>query len=307
MTISILVVDNGSEYDDINQIRVFLTQKGLRFKEYKRGDSSLQPISRGNHLNINILKNQENLGYASAINTGLKLLGVDNFKWLLVLNNDTEVKPDSLINLLRIAEKENQIKIWAPVITYYYNPDLIWDIGGSLTFWGSRTFPGRKKARSSYPYQGFTERTFVTGCALLINSEIIKTEGFLTEKFFFGEEDYWFARLMQKKQHRMAVCWEAEIKHKVSKSIKKVSPQSIVPMVYIHNLNRLIDMKMWLNSTFYPIWKFLYLPYATFTLWWKNWIPLRQLIKFNKLLIKNSRYKEVVTREDFLKAKELFQ
>ncbi len=223
------------------------------------------------------------------------------------MNNDTEVKPDFLINLLNLAEREKQIDAWAPVITYYHNPGIIWDIGGYLTFWGDRTFPGRKKARSSFPYQGFKERTFLTGCALMIKSEIIKNEGFLTEKFFFGEEDYWFAKLMQTKNRRMAVCWEAEIKHKVATSIKKISPHSIIPLVYIHNLNRLINMKTWLSPTSYPIWKLFYIPYATFLLWWKHWIPLLQLARFVHYLIKNSRCKEVVTRDDFMGSKELFQ
>ena len=307
LPISILVVDNGSSDDSIEQIKTFLDQQELRFKVSSRNRSYYQQFRPKDFSSVNILINHENLGYAAAFNAGLNFLGVDNFEWFLLLNNDTEVKPDFLINLLDMAERETQIDAWTPVITYYHKPDLVWDIGGYLTFWGGRTFSGRKKARSRFPHQGFTERTFLTGCALLIKSEVIKVEGFLTEKFFFGEEDYWFAKLMQTKNRRMAVCWEAEIKHKVATSIKKVSPHSIIPLVYIHNLNRLINMKTWLSPTFYPIWKLFYIPYATFLLWWKHWIPFLQLVRFIHYLIKNSGNKESVTRDDFMGSKGLFQ
>jgi GT2 family glycosyltransferase len=306
LPVVILVVDNGSDDDVIGQITAFLTQKGLIYKEYSR-NNYYQPRTPTAPATVHILLNRENLGYAAACNAGLKFLGLENFKWFLLLNNDTEVMPDFLINLLGIAERENQVDAWAPVITYYHHPELIWDIGGSLTCWGDRTYPGRKRARTHYPNRGFVARTFLTGCALLIKSEVIKADGFLTEKFFFGEEDYWFAKLMRKKHRRMAVCWEAEIKHKVATSIKKVSPRSIIPLVYIHNLNRLINMKTWLSSTLYSIWKFFYIPYATFLLWWKNWVPPGRLTQFVHHLIKNSRNLAAVTRDDFMGAKDLFR
>lgn len=303
----LMIIDNGSCDDSTKHLRQYLRESGLNYCEkYSQESEAVSFPHDGNH-GLTLLISSENLGFARGCNLGLRYLGIENYEWFLLLNNDTEVTPDCLENLLAMAHDNPQIDVWAPVITYYQAPHLIWDCGGNLTFWGDRTFPGRKKVRVKYPYRGYTQRTFLTGCALLVKAELFRSLGLLPEQFFFGEEDYYLACLLRQKRRSMAVCWEAEIRHKVATSIKRVSPHSIVPLAYIHNLNRLINMRHWLTPTLYTLWKTIYIPYAVFRLWWKNWIPLPLLIRFVALLNKNHKLKQEVTRADFYQAKDLFR
>jgi len=304
--VNIVIIDNGSEDDSLCRIRDYLNTRNISHQVFSRIAGQFRIVQEQDATAVTLLLNNENLGFAKAFNSGVAFLNPESFKWIMLLNNDTELHPDCLVNLIGMAVRVPQVDVWAPVITYYQHPELIWDVGGSLKFWGVRTFPGRKKRRKSFPGHGFKERTFLTGCALLIRSEIFVTYGYLTEDFFFGEEDFWLSKLLQKHRRKMAVCWEAEIRHKVAISIRKVSPDSIVPLVYIHNLNRLVNMKSWLSPGVYSIWKYFYLPYVTFFLWWKKWIPVRQLLRFVLYLARDSTTKRIVTREDFLGAKDLF-
>ncbi|MBN8705615.1 MAG: hypothetical protein J0L62_07040 [Bacteroidetes bacterium] len=223
-----------------------------------------------------------------------------NFDWIFLVNNDT-IFPDGQLNsLLKYTQKIDQIKIWTPVITYYEPANLIWNAGGYLNRLGNKNYIGYKKHRSLYPSEGHQLITFVTGCALLVHNTIWKKYGLLTEKFFFGEEDFYFSKLMEKNKEKLAVCWESEIRHKVSVSINNLAGKSILAMAVNHDLNRIVDMKHWMSKPLFYFWKPFYLLESCFRLFISGYLPLSSFLTFYLNVFTLSSKLKKVTRDDFL-------
>jgi hypothetical protein len=237
---STILVDNGSE------------------------DGSVDIIRRA-YPDIDIIENGRNLGFAEGNNVGIrKALGY-NSDYILLLNNDTVVTPGFLKELVEASEKDENIGIVGPKICYYDEPSLIWSVGGRINlFTGS--FRNIGENRNEKNYTGVNNVDYVTGCALLIKTEVIKKIGLMdTDYFLYFEETDWNVKA-KKAGYLTVVNCNTHILHKVGASIKKVKG-----IYYYYNArNTLLFMKNngnWYNLiTFLPIYSSAYLLMAVYNL-----------------------------------------
>ena len=88
-TIEIIVVDNAST------------------------DGSVEFLAR-HYPNVKIIKNPVNNGFAAGNNLGIK---ASSGKYLLLLNSDTQAKPNSLDKCLNFLDRHPQIGILTPKLT----------------------------------------------------------------------------------------------------------------------------------------------------------------------------------------------
>jgi GT2 family glycosyltransferase len=107
-----------------------------------------------------------------------------------------------------------------PQIRYFNPQNKIWNCGGKIIFPGFRKYYYANKHAYLVPTNGYKNITFVTGCALLIN---VNETGLLSEKFFFGEEDFDLSWRLMKSHKKLACVYESIIYHKVNVSVKKAS------------------------------------------------------------------------------------
>ncbi len=305
----IVIFDNNSVDKSVKNIQQHLIKQRIEYSLYDKQNGSFVPNVKAKNSKILLLQNDENFGFAKGNNEAIKVvkkLFPDRFDRFFLLNNDTIVQEKTLVSLFSCADKNKDIKVWTPVIVYADNPQIIWNAGGYLGKWGGKKYIGHKKLRTSFPAKGYRLITFITGCALLVDKELTNDGNLLNEDFFFGEEDYYFSLKMKKKNVKMGVCFESELMHKVSTSIKKVSSANHLPLFYINYLNRIINMKNWMSDGVYKIWKPGFIMHAAFNTWWKRWYSFGEMTRFVHLLSKNSKNKQQVTREDFFGAKKLF-
>ena len=305
----IVIFDNNSVDKSVKNIQQHLIKQRIEYSLYDKQNGSFVPNVKAKNSKILLLQNDENFGFAKGNNEAIKVvkkLFPDRFDRFFLLNNDTIVQEKTLVSLFSCADKNKDIKVWTPVIVYADNPQIIWNAGGYLGKWGGKKYIGHKKLRAGFPSKGYRLITFITGCALLVEKELTNDGNLLNEDFFFGEEDYYFSLKMKKKNVKMGVCFESELMHKVSTSIKKVSSANHLPLFYINYLNRIINMKNWMSDGVYKIWKPGFIMHAAFNTWWKRWYSFGEMTRFVHLLSKNSKNKQQVTREDFFGAKKLF-
>src|SRR5204862_3382183 len=102
------------------------------------------------------------------------------------------------------------------------------------------------KRVSARPQSKFSTITFVTGCALLFKYGVT---GFLTEDFFFGEEDYEFSLRVKKLGLQMACVHEAVVYHKVGASIRRSSTS--LGAILVHYTSRLMNTRNYYSK---PRW-----------------------------------------------------
>ena len=203
-----------------------------------------------------IVFSPQNLGFAKGNNEVINRQ-LDKFPMIVLLNNDTEFIGSTTSRLVSYLYEHNDIGGVTSAIYYWKQKDKVWNAGGKFC-WGSRKYFTEsyvaKKIKNNITEQSVE---FVTGCYLVLKSEVLKKYGVFTEKFFFGEEDYEFCMRMAQNKVKLMVLLNEKIYHKVGASISRNSDMNdMIRKTFIHHLNRFIDMKDYYKKRKWDIWRF---------------------------------------------------
>ncbi len=253
----VVVVDNGSTDGSLHHISRFLDSRGTACRTVRRGERlGSAPANR----ECILCDAGENLGFAKGNNEGLRLLAGCMPDYMLLLNNDTIVEPDFLDRLTAFAGENGGVEVMTPLICYNADRNMIWNCGGRLRH-GFRKYYYADARLDSLRGRNSFAVSFVTGCALFFRPAVLLPDGgVFTERFFFGEEDFNFCLRMAREGRAMACVPEAKIYHKVSAS---TSQHGSTGKIYIHYLNRFIDIRLNSRLSFYLLWSaanMLYVP-----------------------------------------------
>ena len=292
----LVVADNGSGDGSVEKISAWLTELGVRYKQVTEGDEKNVTCECGEVL---LYALSCNYGFAKGNNMGVALAMQSSPDNILLLNNDTVVCKDFLVRLCEFRATHPDFPVLTPLINFYSDKQRIWNAGGSLRY-GFRKYYYAGCTPSDIVEKEYKEISFVTGCALFVPASILDEKcRLLTERFFFGEEDFEFSIRMAKGGIRMACVLNSLIYHKVGTSLNK--KQNTPGKVYIHYLNRFIDVRQCYSPLFVALWRTFYLPYIALLLH-KKGCTSREIFSFIKRLYSESRVKEEVTYNDFIKA-----
>jgi len=206
-------------------------------------DGSVDMV-KNKFMQINLIENRENLGFASAVNQALKLCDGD---YIFLINPDAFIKKNSIEKLVDFLRENPEAGAVAPKILY---PDHSLQLS-------CRTFPTitTQFLESSYLFKLFPKSEFfgqyfmswwnhnsikeinwASGSALMIRREALNEVGFLDEKMFMYSEDTDWCYRCWKKGWKIYYLPEAKIIHYDAQSAK-ISP-----------VNRLIQV---LESRYY--------------------------------------------------------
>ena len=318
----IVVLDNGSTDDSLEQIKAWAVGKNpvkSRFVNYRKDNKRVHIVNYDRDIAENggiedmelklsqlpssrklvIVDNKENLGFAAGCNVGIRyaLSSGANYVWLL--NNDTVVDKDSLSKLVNTLELDDKYQGMTPQIRYYDDPMKIWNCGGNLTWYGARKYHYTNKNVNMAPPHGIGEKTFVTGCALLVRASIFRRLGLLTERFFMGEEDFEFSQRLKIHGHKMACRYDAILYHKVSASFQGAT---VIGNTYIYYLNRFINMRYFWPNFHWRIWRLLYVPYIFFMLKLRYNFRMKEIGLMIRNLFRKSIILDCVNRERFMQS-----
>jgi len=183
-------------------------------------DGSLAMIEQ-NFPQVQLIKNNENMGYSIANNQGIKLALNKDAKHVLLLNNDVEITDDKwLEKLTTVLESKYEIGIVGCKLLY---PDCkIQHAGGIIKLHGAYHRGEREEDRGQYDKVEFVD--YVTGAMLLIKADIIRKIGLLDEGFtpLYFEESDWCVRATLYR-YKVAYTPEPALIHYCGSSVKKLS------------------------------------------------------------------------------------
>ena len=273
----VVVADNGSSDDSVVRISEWAKQNATN-----AGWLQIMPLDT-------------NYGFAKGNNKAIKAMRNWHAEYYLCLNNDTEMEPNCLQQMVDYMDCHPEISAITPAIRLYDQQELMWNAGGKLVFGGRRYY---------YPSQpvslldGIDELpiTFITGCALLVRKELVADGKLFTERFFFGEEDFEFSLRMQKEDRKMVCLTSAVLYHKVGGSQTQVVSYN---KLFIYLLNRLIDLHSYYSKPKYYLWLTGYLPMIY--LHHLRGMGLRERNRFMRLLLHETRINNGVSKELFEK------
>ena len=220
--IKIIVVDNNSVNNEAEMLR----------KSY--GDK------------IHIISCKKNLGFSGGNNVGIKFSLEDKADFVLLLNNDTIVEADFLEPLINIFDSSNKIGITGPQINYYNEMDKIWSAGGKISRIRSSGF-AKSNFKETESNKEHKSVSFVSGCCMLIKSEVLTRVGIFDENYFLYNEDTDLCLRTTRAGYKVLIIPESKIYHKVNSSTEK--NLSLLPLYYTTR-NRLYLAKKNFHSTF---------------------------------------------------------
>lgn len=234
-----------------------------------------------------LIDNNANLGFAAGNNVGVRFALQRDTEYVLLLNNDTLVDADALTHLVEFLQVHPDYAGVTGQIRYA-GRDAIWNCGGDLTWYGSRRYHYHGVPAAQTPQSGWRRITFMTGCAALLRADLLHEVGLLTERFFFGEEDYEFSLRLRTQNRLLACCYSAIIYHKVGQSIQKRSNQKVLRSTYIYQLSRAIDLRQHWSPLRWLFWRQLSMTYTLPMLWLRYHIPVSKLWLLRRRLLYNS-------------------
>jgi hypothetical protein len=187
---------------------------------------------------VTVLRNERNLGFAEGNNVALRYALEQAPDYVMLLNNDTVVDPAMLRYLVAVAEEDPQIGIVGPKINYFTEPQTIWSAGGILDRRMMPILLGLDEADEGQ-HDTLREVDWVTGCALLMKTRVIREIGLIDDRFFiYFEENDWCYRAQQA-GFLVFYVPAAQMWHKIEPRHQALSPRH----VYLMTRNRLLFLR----------------------------------------------------------------
>ena len=166
----------------------------------------------------------KNLGFSGGNNYGIRYaMKKYSPDFYLLLNNDTIVEKDFLVNIIQTATSNPSHNLYTGKIYYYFNKKLIWYAGGEFNKKTGWTNHYGANLIDDGTYDMNREVTFATGCYWLLPKRTIKEIGMMSEDYFLYSEDTDYCCRIAQAHGSILYCPESVIYHKVSASTSKVS------------------------------------------------------------------------------------
>ncbi len=215
----VMIILTWNQYEDTSEC-LNSTEK-LIYENYEiivvdngSSDGSCEKLT-AEFPDVFFIQNEENLGFAGGMNTGITAAIERGAEYVLVLNNDTTVSPQLLNPLVRICEDDPGIGVAGPVIMNYYKPDEVDFAGGGVNLiLGNISVQKRLKNKTeAYNIE------FMTGCCMLIPVKNINELGMFYADFFNCCEDVDLSLRYRKAGYRVVCHPESVLWHKISAAI----------------------------------------------------------------------------------------
>lgn len=226
----VIVVDNGSQDDSTVRIQAWMeARRQVRFQLLDDASDGSQIITSGDagvgtgtasrsHVEktpcttqeLTLIRNQQNLGFARGNNVGMRhALHGSNAEYVVVLNNDTVVDENLIVELARCAENDEGIGAVAPVIYSYNYPDKVLDSsGGRMNFWTGRFHSMPNDVKQT------TDIEMLRGPCYLLKRRAIERAGMFDKNFFLFWEEYDLSFRIRQRGYRICYTPYAKVWHK---------------------------------------------------------------------------------------------
>lgn len=196
----VVICDNASADNSYDTIKEWLIEHKLKnpklaqrnIIELTRSESE-SFISENNAMNIFLIQTGDNLGYAGGNNVGIRLaLNQPKMSHVWILNNDTEVDPESLQCLLERCKIDPEIGICGSKLVYHHDRKKIQGLGGIYNPWlctakHYAAFEDSNKEFDDHATEASID--YIIGASMLISRPLLEDIGLLNEEYFLYYEE----------------------------------------------------------------------------------------------------------------------
>lgn len=181
----LIVVDNGSTDESLEQARGYCTRE-----------------------NFTLIENGRNTGFSHAVNQGIRRA---KGEYVVLFNNDAFAEPGWLAALIRTAERDERIFAVQSLMIRHYERELADDAGDYVTLTGFACKGGDGRRASRYT----REKRIFSACAgaALYRKSVLEQIGLFDEHFFAYNEDVDLSWRANNAGWRCVLCPEAKCYH----------------------------------------------------------------------------------------------
>jgi GT2 family glycosyltransferase len=196
--IEVIVVDNGSTEDP-------------------------SPLSAA-FPSVKLVRSRQNLGFAGGNNLGI---AEASGKYLLFLNNDTEVDPSFLDPLVEVFERDPRIGVASPKILFFDSKDRRTIQYAGSTGINPYTIRGAKIGSFEMDhgqYNDLRETALGHGAAMMIPLKVVREVALMPDIYFlYYEEHDWF-EMIKRAGYKVYYVGTSTVYHKESMTVGQNSP-----------------------------------------------------------------------------------
>ncbi len=208
-------------------------------------EKEVQPIAY-QFPQITLIRSAENLGFAGGNNLGI---AVAKGKYLLFLNNDTEVTPGFLEPLVEVFETTPSAGVASPKLIFYGTDDLIQYAGCSeINPWTGRSVTVGLLEKDQGQHNTSSKTALAHGAAMMVPMKLIQKVGLMPALYFLYYEELDWCEMIKRAGYQCHYVANSTIYHKESAS---VGQGSVLRTYYMYR-NRLLFMRR--NATGVRFW-----------------------------------------------------
>lgn len=159
--------------------------------------------------------NETNRGFPGGVNVGIRAAQKHDTDYVLLLNNDAVIDANALREMVSVGESNDDAGIVSSLILDY-DDEIVHDAGREFVF-HTLEYENPYQGRSESSLAGTHEVEGISGCCMMVKSELINQIGVLNdEQFFFGGEDIDYCLRAKNAGWRIIVQLDAPVYHKVN-------------------------------------------------------------------------------------------
>lgn len=211
----LILVDNASATEDYNSLSKFF-KLGENSSKYTEDSTRFLNDSSKQFL---LIRENENLGFSAGNNVGIRIAQQQaDFEGVALLNNDTEVDPFFLDEILHYRDQNERADLMGCRIFYANQSDVLWYDGGVYYKHSCRAkHLHMNKTLAEIQSSNLPCPTgFITGCFMYISKNSIDKIGLLDETLFMYNEDLEYCIRAHKMGLKLYYVPTAVIWHKIT-------------------------------------------------------------------------------------------
>jgi len=190
-------------------------------------------IIKEKYPDVILIKSSENLGFSGGNNLGILH---SKGKYLLFINNDTEVEPNLLEPMVEAFENDETLGMISPkIIFHHHKKEKLMQYAGGVGInyiKGTGPFFGYGEIDTGQYQTSYTQ--LIHGAAVMVPRALMKTVGVWPDIYFLYYEEIDWSEHFKRLGYKLKFIAESTVYHKESLSIGKATPIRI----YYMNRNR---------------------------------------------------------------------
>jgi GT2 family glycosyltransferase len=217
ITVALVIVHFNTEAETRDCLSSLskIDREGLNIHTYVVDNGSKQTLHIPDEQlpkNTRIVRSDTNLGFTNGNNLGISIaIRETEPDYIVLLNNDTTVKPDFLQKLIEVAQVQPKLGMAVPKIYFSadyefhkksYKPEqrgkVLWFAGGSIDWANLDAFHRGVDEVDRGQFDHASQTEFATGCCVLLPRAVLERIGSLDPRYFLYLEDVdWSLRVAQ--------------------------------------------------------------------------------------------------------------